>query len=354
MTARGRRGPLDRPRDRARILDAIRRCHRSIVRDVRAFLQPLVARGRYDDAMRAHGEGVGDLTYRLDAVAEGAVDRLADALGRIAPCRILCEGPGEIVRGGAEPVLRVLVDPVDGTRNLMADLRSAWVLTGVAAESDGRTPTTADLVLGVQTEIPATDRRHSLELVAERGRGCVSSLRTLAGRRSSSDPIPFRAPRRIDLRSGYFSFLRYLPREREAIARVEVEFFARAQREAGLDPRRVYDDQWLCAAGQLALVATGRMRMFADLRAHLAARARVATVASHAYDLAAMLIAVEAGSPVLGVDLEPLRVPLDLETNVSFVAFANDAARRTFAPLLRASLAASEPAAVAALRRASR
>jgi len=107
----------------------------------------------------------------------------------------------------------------------------------------------------------------------------------------------------------------------------------------------VYEDAWLSAAGQLVLASSGRTRMFADVRAHVARLAGAPTVASHPYDLAAHLIAVEAGSPVLGVDLEPLDAPLDLTTDVAFVAFANAQARDALAPVLREALRAAAPQA---------
>jgi hypothetical protein len=335
------------PRPEA-VLRAVRSCHARIVRDVRRHLAPLVAAGDYERAMAVHGEGVGDLTYAIDAVADRAVERLADELGRIVPVRVLCEGIGERAAGRGDPRLRVLVDPIDGTRNLMADLRSGWVLTGIAAEN-GRRLTTRDLELAVQTEIPTTDRASALELVARRGLGCVSRRISLRGG-ERSPARPWRAPEAIDLHSGYYTFLRYLPRERGAIAEIELEFFERARRAVGLDPRLVYDDQWLCGAGQLVLVSSGRMRMFADLRAHLAALAGTPTVAGHPYDLCTHLVALEAGSPVLGPDLEPLAVPLDLTTNVSFVAFANERARRALAPVLRETLRSAAAGAADRLR----
>jgi len=335
--------------ERARILAAVRACHARIVRDVRAHLAPLVARGDWERAMAARGEGVGDLVYEIDAAAERSVERLARDLGRIAPTRLLCEGIGEVVTGRGEPRLRVLVDPVDGTRNRMADLRSAFALTGIAVERGGEPLTTSDIEIAVQTEIPPSDRTHAIQLVASRGEGCRRAALPLSRLGAPSRGVPLRAPRRVDVRSGYYSFLRYLPHERAAIAEIEVAFFERARR-IGVDPRRVYDDQWLCAAGQLALVASGRMRMFADLRAHLAARAGAKTIASHPYDVCTALVATEAGAVVLGGDFETLAAPLDLTTDVSVIAFPNEAARRALEPVLRETLTAHEANAVARLR----
>ncbi|MBL8693590.1 MAG: hypothetical protein JNJ88_05785 [Planctomycetes bacterium] len=332
--------PLQKAAVRAAVTAAVVRCHRRIVRDVRSHIAPLLARGDYESAMAIHGPGAGDITYRVDAVADAAVEELAERLGRIAPVRVLCEGPGEIVAGGGEPQIRVLVDPIDGTRNWMADLRSAWVLTGVAAEREDRVPTTRDLLLSVQTEIPPSDRVHGSVWIAQRSRGVRVGKFKLARSGSSAPRLErARTSKNPDVRSGYYSFLRYLPSERAAIGRLEVEFFRKAQKAVGLVPERTYDDQWLCAAGQLMGVALGRTRMFADLRAWLAAAAGTSTVASHPYDLCALLVATEAGAVVVAPSVEErwrdLEVPLDLETPVSCVAFASNAIRKHLEPVLR-------------------
>src|SRR6185436_9511198 len=166
----------------------------------------------------------------------------------------------------------------------------------------GTAPTLADVDYCMQSEIPTLDRIHRLELTARRGRGCVARRIRIDDASGATRGEKWEAPRRTDVRHGYFTFLRYLPGEREDLGWIEREFFARAERIVGLDPKRVYDDQWLCAAGQLFLVSSGTMRMCADVRGWLARATRRETVASHPYDLCTSLAATEAGSPVLEVD----------------------------------------------------
>ena len=56
------------------------------------------------------------------------------------------------------------------------------------------------------------------------------------------------------------------------------------------------------------------------------------------YDLAALLVPLEAGAEVLDPSGRPLDFPLDLETAVAFVAYPNARVRRGLEPLLRAAL----------------
>lgn len=336
---RGNKSVLDRPGTRAKILQITREMHASIAASVRRELDRYIRTGDYESAMAVHGKGAGDITYKIDAVADRAVYQFAERLGKIAPARILCEGPGEIMTH-TDPCIRVLIDPIDGTRNVMADLRSAWVLTGFANETPGGDLTIQDLKCSVQTEIPTSARNRRIELVAWRGEGCKK--RELEIDSEASRALTWRVPQKLHLESGYYSFLRYLPHERAAIGILETNFFARAEKLLRFESDKIYDDQWLCAAGQLFLVSSGRMRMFADVRGWLAERAGVTTVASHPYDLCTSLIATEAGSHVLAIDrnltFPPLNAPLDLETNVSFVAFANSTIRNKILPILRDTL----------------
>lgn len=348
--------PLADEAVRRRILHIFCDSHARIVRDVRSALSKFARRDRdhYEKAMAVHGPGAGDIRYKIDVVAERAVERMARDLGKIVDCRVLSEGTGEILTSGRDPLVRVLVDPIDGTRNIMADLRPAWVLTGAAAEDGARLLTTEDLAFCLQSEIPTSYQSKSVVLYARRGAGCYAQYMNIpSGDRS--EPARIFAPKNLDLKSGYYVFLKYLPRERAAIAEFETTFFSKCRLQLSMDTSRVYDDQWISAAGQLFLTLSGRSRMFADTRGWLAAKAGVETVASHPYDLCSYLIASESGSPVFQFDkngeLEPFRAPLDLETNVSMVAFANERARKILGPILTETLRTKGTAAAARLRK---
>ena len=64
----------------------------------------------------------------------------------------------------------IIVDPIDGTRGLMYQKRSAWVLTGVAPNR-GADTSLRDIVLAVQTEIPLVKQHLSDQMWALKGEG---------------------------------------------------------------------------------------------------------------------------------------------------------------------------------------
>src|SRR5438046_1870725 len=110
------------------------------------------------EQLAANAGDDGDTIYAIDRVGEEALVRGLATLPGDEPVCLIAEGLAEPLvfpRGAREQDCRwrLLVDPLDGTRGLMYQKRSAWVLTGVAPN---RGPATrlSDIVLAVQTEIP--------------------------------------------------------------------------------------------------------------------------------------------------------------------------------------------------------
>ena len=325
--------------DTAFLLAETRRMHEAIRERTGALLER-ARRANQPDLASAPGPwGFGDMSYPLDEEAEEALEEFGREVGARHPLTLIAEGPGIQRYGeeGAGAPLRVLIDPVDGTRSLMHDMRSAWALTGIAPDRGDLTRLT-DCVLAVQTELPTTSAGFYHVLWAEKGKGATIARHAVAtGEELERRPFFATEGARID--NGYLCFERFLPVERPLVAEIEARFLTRAIEAFDLSPRLLYDDQYLCSAGQLFLVATGRYRMLADLRGWLARTRGIENFTSKPYDLATLLIWREAGVPVLDDDLAPLDAPLDTETRLSVIAFANDELRHKLQPILRAVMA---------------
>jgi len=123
--------------------------------EVGRTVRHVVAAGRRaDDAEVVRTEG-GDDVFGVDARADEAL--LAELEARCG-----ARWPGTVVIEGFDDPQPVgdpggpwtyLVDPVDGSRGLLAGLRSAWVLLGAGRSA----ATLEDLEVGVAVELP-TDR----------------------------------------------------------------------------------------------------------------------------------------------------------------------------------------------------
>jgi myo-inositol-1(or 4)-monophosphatase len=114
------------------------------------------------------GSGAGgDVTFAVDEVAEGALERfLAERAPELA---FYSEDRGLMAPDGAREVL--VVDPIDGTRPAMAGLESACVAVARAPLGSGE-PTMADVSVGCVVEIKSGDW-----FLAVRGGGVRSSRR---------------------------------------------------------------------------------------------------------------------------------------------------------------------------------
>jgi fructose-1,6-bisphosphatase/inositol monophosphatase family enzyme len=232
---------------------------------------------------------------------------------------------------------RIAVDPIDGTRNLMTDLRAAWSVIGCCAAGADE-PRLRDVALGVLAEIPDSRAATARLVHAARGGGAILELVDLATDvRRDARALVADTSDRAD--NGYFPFFRYMPDLRPDVARVEARFFERLERDERADVRTCWDDQYISNGGQLALLALGRYRFVADLRHELATRRGRPTLTGKPYDVSgAILCAREAGAVVTAPDGGELDVPLDATTSLGFVGYANAATERRLAPHFRAAL----------------
>ena len=308
----------------------------SIRRSARIELARAYECGELASVARAVRQGAGDVTYAIDDVTEHVVDWWLERMASETPLSLLTEDTGwrhfgPDGHGGARELAgfdhggpRIALDPIDGTRNLIADLRSAWTVVSYAPPGATQ-PRLGDVTLGIVSEIPDTRAAQWRSLAAERGAGCGIELRTL-----ENDALVAQRELRADgdarADHGYFAFFRYAPDQRPALARIEAAFFERLRVHAGAELRHVFDDQYISNAGQLTLLSLGTYRMIADLRGWLARRTGAVTITSHPYDVAgAILCAREAGCVVSGPHGAELDFPIDVTTPVDFIGWANAA-----------------------------
>jgi len=290
-------------------------------------------------------DGPGDTIYAVDRVSEATLVGGLLEIAREEPLCLLAEGlpeeglplpPG--IRG-EECRWRVLVDPIDGTRGLMYQKRSAWILTGVAPN---RGPGTRlrDIALAVQTEIPLLKQHLSDQLWASRGNG-------VAGRRvnrlsATCAPLVLRPSAERTLAHGFASVVRFFPGARELLGAIDDELALDLLGPPAPGKAASFEDQYASTGGQLYELMAGHDRFIADLRplagAAMAARGLPSGLCCHPYDLSTALIAEEAGIILTDAAGAPLDGPLDLTSDLSWVGYANPGLRRAVEPALQRAL----------------
>ena len=279
-----------------------------------------------------------DTIYGIDKVSEATVLAwLAKNWPRRWPVELVMEGleHGAITFPRGTPVARTkwkcILDPIDGTRGLMYDKRSAWSLAALASQRGAKT-NLSDITVAVMTELPVSKQGLADQLSTVRGHGVQAEridLRT--GRRSKFKLRPSKAR---DVAHGFASFVKFFPPGKAWLAEREEKLWRVLG--AGVE---IFDDQYLSSGGQIYELLMGRDRFVADLRPLAFAKLRVrSSLTCHPYDICTALIAQELGCVITAPDGKPLRVALDTTSPVAWVGYANRTLARRIAPKLRALL----------------
>lgn len=329
--------------DLRRLLDPIRRIHER-VRDavVRECEQAAVEQLSEvsDDASE------GDTIYAVDRVSEELLIELFESeVADVAPLVLIAEGieGGQLIlpRGATEneAVWRVVVDPIDGTRGLMYQKRSGWILTGVA-RNRGSGTNLQDIELAVQTEIPLVKQHLSDVLWAVRGEGARAERFNRLTTESSA--LVLRPSRASSISHGFAMIARFFPGARDELAAIDEEIVQGALGPVQPGKAHCFEDQYLASGGQLYELMMGHDRFVADLRplieTVLNRRGLSLGICCHPYDMCTELIAREAGVIVTDERGEPLSTPLRVEPDIAWAGYANEMIRREIEPLLQAAL----------------
>ncbi|MCK6628673.1 MAG: inositol monophosphatase [Anaerolineae bacterium] len=288
----------------------------------------------------------GDTIFAVDRVSEELLLEFFEReIAVTTPLVLIAEGlPGGraiLPHGAAESdaVWRIIMDPIDGTRGIMYQKRSAWILTGVAPN---RGPATclSDIELAVQTEIPLLKQHLSDVVWAKRGQGAQAErYNRLTGERRPLRLLPSRAG---TIAHGYAMLARFFPGGREELAAIDEEIIRGALGPVRPGKAHCFEDQYICTGGQFYELMAGHDRFVADLRPLLEtvlARSGLALgLCCHPYDLCTELIAREAGVIITDPAGQPLRAPLNVDTDVAWAGYANARLQAQIEPLLQAAL----------------
>lgn len=338
-------------RERDRLLALLRALHDDIAQTVVAASEAQAVEAL---AAVVTDEGSGDTIFALDRISEERlVAFFEQRVAPIWPLVLIAEGLADTGLGagvlalprGLDPAdaeLRIIIDPVDGTRGLMYQKRSAWVLTGVAPNRGPALAATrlSDIELALQTEVPLAKQHLADQLWAVRGAGVVAERRNrLTGARV---PLAVRPSQAASIEQGFATVARYFPGMRDVLGAIDEEIMRAALGPARRDKAQSFEDQYICTGGQLYELVVGHDRFVADLRPlmerALAEDGGAFSICAHPYDLAALLVAQEAGVIVTDPRGHDLDAPLDAYTNVAWAAYANAAIRAQIEPALYAAL----------------
>ena len=228
---------------------------------------------------------------------------------------------------------RLIIDPIDGTRPLMYDKRSAWILSGLA-HNRGEQTGLKDIFLAIQTEIPVLKQNSADQLWAIRGQHAQALRENVdSGASQPYHPSPSQA---ASLDQGFASFVHFFHGNKRLIS--EIDERLRELVHGTLAPNKAwtFEDQYMSTGGQIYELSTGRDRFIADLRALAGGMLdALSGLCCHPYDLCTSLIAEAAGAIVTGSDSQPLNAPLSVHENVDWIGYANQTIYSQIQPALQ-------------------
>jgi hypothetical protein len=288
-----------------------------------------------------------DTIYQIDTVVEPLLEDFCREWSKKTPLVLIAEGiEGPDGREGVkvfpegtreqDAEIRLIVDPIDGTRGIMYDKRPAWALAGVAPNLGDMTAL-RDIEVAVMTELPTTKMGRADVLWATKGRGAQGVRVELSNLEESPLRLAPSTSHRID--HGFAMISNFFPGTKVMASELMEHLVANLVGPADVTKATVFDDQYISTGGQFYELIVGHDRFNADLRPlFYRAQKQPEGLCCHPYDCATLLVAEEAGVIVTDGEGKPLNGPLDVTTGIAWVAYANDALRLRIEPLLRAYL----------------
>src|SRR5262249_14619885 len=208
-------------------------------------------------------ETAADKIYVIDRSVETVLlPALVEHLQPAGSFALICEGVNDeqpLALPEGTPVdecrARLIVDPIDGTRPIMYNKRSAWWLAGLAPNRSDEA-SLQDIDVAVQVEIPTTRAALADTLWAIRGRG-VSGVTTnlINGERTSFQPQPSRA---ATINDGFASIFHPFPGGKEVFATIEEELAREIIGGLGAGKKGMFDDPYPSPVGQAHELRNGR------------------------------------------------------------------------------------------------
>ena len=282
-----------------------------------------------------------DTIYQIDKISEAAILAwFAKNWPRTLPVELVMEGieDGETVTFPhgtpvAETEWKCILDPIDGTRCIMYDKRSAWSLAGIAPQRGAKTNLT-DIVVAAMTELPTTKQARSDQFSAVRGEKLYATACDLSV--CKTRPLAVRPSQARDFKHGFASFSRFFVDGRVLTSQIEETIWRELHAgETGASPL-IFDDQYIATGGQLHELMTGRDRLIAEIRPLVFKKIGIeSSLVCHPYDICTALLFEAAGGVIEAPLGGPLKVPLDTTSPVAWIGYANPHLARLARPVIR-------------------
>jgi fructose-1,6-bisphosphatase/inositol monophosphatase family enzyme len=300
----------------------------------------VTARASGEDMATAVAQEGGDTIFAIDRHVEPIIERHIEAWPRACkPLELIAEGMGDDGRmtfGSGSPQYRLIVDPIDGTRNIMYDKRSAWF---IAAVVPGEHATLRNAIASVIVELPTSKAGWCDEYWAMPGQPTQAQRCALMTR--DARPHHVTTSTATTLKNGFGQVSNFFPGTKRLASELMEQIVTATLGDIEPGSAAVFDDQYITTAGQMVELMVGHDRFCCDLRPLFYRIIEQQTgrmlrgLECHPYDLAGMLAAQQAGVVLTDGLGRPLDAPLDVHTGVHWCGYANASLRESIEPVIQ-------------------
>ncbi len=314
------------------------------LKEFQAALRDVLVRSRTQANLHAVDRiSTADTIYAIDSLVEPLLESFCEELSKHIPLILIAEGlqnengvegSKTFPQGTREEDARIhlIVDPIDGTRGLMYDKRSAWALAGVAPNKGPHTRL-RDIEVSVMTELPTSKLGYADVLWAIKGRGAHGERVDL--RSGQSQSLPLQPSSAGTINHGFAMISNFFPGTKVLASELMEQLVQELIGPLDVFKATVFEDQYISTGGQFYELIVGHDRFNADLRPlFYRLQNQPEGMCCHPYDCAASLIAEESGVIITDGLGHPLDGPLDVTTGISWAGYANPDLRRSIEPFL--------------------
>lgn len=300
--------------------------------------------GGADMATPVAQEG-GDTIFAIDRHVESIIESEIAAWPKSClPVLLIAEGMGEdgrhVIGEKHAPIkFRLIVDPIDGTRNIMYDKRAAWFLAAVAPDK-GEATCLSDAIASVMIELPTSKAAWADSFMAEKG-GKTIAIRRAVDDELNARSIQAQSSNALTLKNGFGQVSNFFPGTKVLASELMERIVESTLGAVEPGSAAVFDDQYITTGGQLVELMVGHDRFCCDLRPLfydiLGKRSgkSIRGLECHPYDMAGLLVAQAAGVIVTDGLGRELNSPMDVHSGVHWCGYANAGLRAKIEPVIQ-------------------
>ncbi len=278
-----------------------------------------------------------DYAYAVDVIVDQFYKPYLDDLyKRNEQINILSEYYSYPIRNDAKYF--VLIDPVDGSRELMRDERAAWLIFAYG-KWKGKETKLKDIQGVILGRLPPS-REHIYEFImtSETTEPLVYKfdLTTLGGRNIENleewEVKKLKNRGLNDIYHSHICFVAPFP-PYKYVAEIADKFWN------AVGDKVIFNEQYLTTAGQMLAMLEGKISLIVDIRKSIKNRYDVDMLCAHPYDIPAAYLLKKLNAVVTGNDLDeksfwnqPL---IPLNTDIGYIAFPNREMFNRYAEILK-------------------